>query len=70
MNATTRLTALAATFVLVAGCAGLQHKDKAPRNQVQPPGAPSLAPGPANAKEPAPAPEKSRFGFSEITPGL
>ena len=85
MNGTVRLTVAAATLALAAGCASLRHKEKPPRVQGQLPGAPSLQPGgasstvpgaggpmasPTSSTAPGSTQEKSKFGFSEITPGL
>ncbi len=53
MKATARLAALAATFVLVAGCNCMRHKERPIREPVQLPGAPSLEPGPATSTVPS-----------------
>ena len=85
MNLKARLTVAAATLVLVAGCTSLRHKEKPPRVQGQLPGAPQprawcgkldrsrygRPDGLADVRDgTGVTPEKSKFGFSEITPGL
>jgi len=54
MKTTARLTALMAIVLLVSGCStGLRHKDRAMREPVQLPSAPSLG-GPSSAPLAAP----------------
>lgn len=52
MKTSSRLAAVTATLVLVAGCHCMRHKEKPLREPVLLPGAPGLEPGPANSAVP------------------
>jgi hypothetical protein len=75
MKTTSRLATFAAMILLVSGCTGMRHKEKALREPVKLPGAPTLEPSvttppAANMPDPTMAPLSAGGPSSTSRPAL